>query len=41
MLIKQNCKECLLGVQDKCSDLNLSEFDFKNNKWIESNLSWK
>ncbi|ENY99359.1 hypothetical protein HMPREF1092_03245 [Clostridium thermobutyricum] len=36
MLIKQNCKECPLDVQDKCSDLNLSEFDFKNNKWIDN-----
>ena len=35
-LVKQNCKECPLNVNDKCNDLNLKEFDFENNQWIDN-----
>lgn len=38
MLVQQDCKKCPLGVEDKCGDLNLKEFDFENNKWISNDL---
>ena len=38
LIVKQNCKRCPLNVDDKCSELDLKEFDFKNNQWIDNNL---
>ncbi|WP_317312389.1 hypothetical protein [Clostridium thermobutyricum] len=35
-IVNQNCKECPLNINDKCSDLNLKEFDFKNNQWVDN-----
>ena len=37
MIVKQNCKKCPLNVEDKCSELNLKEFDFQKNQWIDDN----
>lgn len=29
------CKSCPLGVEDKCSPLDLPEFDFDEQQWEE------
>lgn len=35
MIVKQKCEKCPLNIDDKCSELDIKEFDFKENKWID------
>lgn len=38
-IVNRDCLICPLSIADKCSELNLGEFDFEENEW--SDISYK
>lgn len=33
--VNRDCLICPLSIGDKCTELNLGEFDYKENQWLD------
>lgn len=36
-IVNRDCLICPLSILDKCTELNLGEFDFEENQWLDIN----
>lgn len=36
-IVNKDCLKCPLNILDKCTELNLGEFDFEENQWLDVN----
>lgn len=40
-IVNKDCLKCPLNVLDKCTELNLPEFNFEENQWLDTSYENK